>query len=556
MIVRHHSYLALVLCALLFGIGSGAAQAKQGAWISPAKTIATVNEGRSPLDVQVGVDENRTAVAAWLVDDPGEPLEYDDDTSTVMVAVRPPNGKFGKPFALTGGGHHLSNLTLVGGTAGTPLVWQRTDDESIYARTRPPGGSFEPAVKLAGGNLIGSEIQAASGRDGTTAVVWVRHRYMQSSFVQASVREPGGQFSQPIDLPDDATRAAYDPVVAVADDGRVTVAWQLWGLGIRVSERPAGGSFGVPSEASSGDRDHYPQVGVGPDGATTVAWMRYSEFGQDLYATTRAPGGEFPLPSRLTAGADPERFDMAIAGDGRATLLWYLNTSEGDPDYGYFDFSYTRMISWMPGAEPLTKRLGRVLGWDEGGGSLAASSDGSTTFVWPNACGRDSTGLMSSTWTADGSLTEPVLIDSDQPHSTSLAAGPDGNAVAVWADFRNEGTLIRTASTVPAYCAKSSMTLGKLTRNRKRGTAALTVHLGSRGKISTLPSPWVKPAITRAKAPGTYRVRVVPRGPARRLLRRTGWAEIKVRIRFDPATVPCQNVTRHKEVVLIRKSHR
>ena len=244
---------------------------------------------------------------------------------------------------------------------------------------------------------------------------------------------------------------------------------------------------------------------------------------------------------------------MAVAGDGRVTLLWYFNNREGDPDYGYFDFSYTRMVSWAPGSDPVTKRLGRVWGSDQGGGSLAGSVDGSTTLVWSNSFGRDSVGLMSSTWTPEGTLTEPVLIDDDQPWSTSLAAGPDGNVVAVWGSFTSDGTLIRTASTVPAYCGRSSMKLGRVIRSSRSGTARVTVNLGSRGKVSTLASPWITPTTTRASKAGRYTVRIVPRGPARRLLGRTGWAEVKVGFRFDPAAVPCQNVVLGKEVVLIRK---
>ena len=545
----------LLLALFLIGLTSvtGTAFAAQGTWVQPSRVIAASDKGWQQ-DARVAVASDKTAIAVWLVEHPNKEGS-DDNTNSVMAAVRPPNGKFGKPFDLSGDAHGIWNLSVAAAGSDITVLWQRKDNYSVITRTRPAGGPFGPKVRLndQGETWKPYEPELAGGADGTTAVSWRQPRSTPSIVAQASIRPPGGVFGAPVDLmADQANATANSTALAVADDGAVVVAWQQYGQGIRVAERPAGGSFGSPVGLTGSQTGYWPVAGIAPDGTTTVAWTGSEGNTGGIFATTQQPGEDFPAASRVARTEDPRESEMAVAGDGRITIVWPEWVRGGDPDYGYFDDTISKMVSWIPGQAKTVKRLGTASGWNFGGASVSGSADGSTTVVWPDRYGRDA-GVKASTWTPGGEFSDPVRISTDLPDMVNVATGPDGNAVADWIAYRQSSVVVGTSSTVPAYCGRSSMTLGKVKRNPRNGTAWMLVKLGSRGKVSTLRSPWIKPMTTRAPKAGTYRVKVVPKGPARRLLRRTGWAEVKVGFRFDPTAVPCQNVKASRQIVLIRQ---
>ena len=75
---------------------------------------------------------------------------------------------------------------------------------------------------------------------------------------------------------------------------------------------------------------------------------------------------------------------------------------------------------------------------------------------------------------------------------------------------------------------------GKLKRNRKRGTAKLTVNVPGPGELELAKTRKVKRAKERAKAQGKVKLRVKPRAKATKSLERRGKAKVKAKVTFVP----------------------
>ncbi|MFM9053808.1 MAG: InlB B-repeat-containing protein, partial [Solirubrobacterales bacterium] len=138
---------------------------------------------------------------------------------------------------------------------------------------------------------------------------------------------------------------AYDPQVAIAPDGAITVVWRRFnGTNsiIQAATRPAGsGTFGAPENLSVADHataDAFvPQVAIAPDGATTVVWSRNNATNTIIQAATRPAGsGTFGTPQNLSAtGQNAYSPQVAIAPDGKTTVVWsrspLIQAAGGDP---------------------------------------------------------------------------------------------------------------------------------------------------------------------------------------------------------------------------------
>ena len=127
----------LLLALFLIGLTSvtGTAFAAQGTWVQPSRVIAASDKGWQQ-DARVAVASDKTAIAVWLVEHPNKEGS-DDNTNSVMAAVRPPNGKFGKPFDLSGDAHGIWNLSVAAAGSDITVLWQRKDNYSVITRTRP-----------------------------------------------------------------------------------------------------------------------------------------------------------------------------------------------------------------------------------------------------------------------------------------------------------------------------------------------------------------------------------------------------------------------------------
>lgn len=240
---------------------------------------------------------------------------------------------------------------------------------------------------------VGADVAAAP--DGTVVAVWTRSE-VGHPVVVASVRPPGGAFSQPEDI---SAHDAFFPRIAVDGTGKATVVWQQKSkktqlFRIQETTRPANGSFGVPKDLSDeNDESKFPVIAVNGAGTAIVAW------------------------ERVTPGAGNHRVIEAAARPA------------GD------DFGPRKQVSEIGSAIEMSAP------------KAAVGEDGTGAVVWAAAGGRAET----SRWTLAGGFAAPAQVAA----TDTFAADPDvaidrqGNAVFAYFGIVSNVRAIRTQTRTP-----------------------------------------------------------------------------------------------------------
>jgi hypothetical protein len=214
---------------------------------------------------------------------------------------------------------------------------------------------------------------------------------------------------------------------------------------------------------------------------------------------------------------------------------------------------------------------------DGGGGKLLAQ--GETPAFSPDgrriAFERD---FRIYVMNADGSGQQP--LSSGDPLDYEPTFSPDGTKIAferriasqqdLWvmnADGSGQASLVADdvldegepswQPIAPAAAPSNEFSFGKLKRNTRKGTAKLTVEVPGPGELELAKTGKLKGAAKRAEAAGGVRLKVAPRGKARRKLSQAGAAKPRVRVKVT-ATVtyaPAGGVpnTESKKLTLIRR---
>jgi hypothetical protein len=101
----------------------------------------------------------------------------------------------------------------------------------------------------------------------------------------------------------------------------------------------------------------------------------------------------------------------------------------------------------------------------------------------------------------------------------------------------------------------SAFSLGKLQRNRKRGTATLLVTLPAPGTLA-LAGRGLVPRPAHAAGPGTAKLVLKARGRWKRKLERTGSVKLRARVTFTPTGGDPSTVTRTVKLLALRRHRR
>ena len=110
-------------------------------------------------------------------------------------------------------------------------------------------------------------------------------------------------------------------------------------------------------------------------------------------------------------------------------------------------------------------------------------------------------------------------------HPTNIArANLDGTGI--------EQSFITTGS--PVSWIDVNFSLGKLRRDKDKGTAKLTVEVPASGVIKLADTTKLKDAEVRAEAAGEVQLPIVPQGRAKRKLAHKGKAKVKVEFTYTP----------------------
>lgn len=211
--------------------------------------------------------------------------------------------------ALSGG---LNGLMLAVGPNGLAVaVWVPVGNPtSIYSATRPDGSSsFGSAVDMTPGEFGEGEPDVAIAQDGTATVSYFSATVQNGpSLIRTMTRQPGSTtFDAAVPI---STLSAWNPNMAIAPDGAVTIAWDTedgngQGL-IEVSTRSAGSeAFSAPTTVSDSSRySSENALAIGGDGSTVVLFKASNGFNRVIWATFQAGTPSIGEVSPATGSVD------------------------------------------------------------------------------------------------------------------------------------------------------------------------------------------------------------------------------------------------------------
>ena len=399
-------------------------------------------------------------------------------------------------------GKSIENLASAGQERGPLFV--ATFLAAALATTLLLAGFLAPAVKadwyfptsdLSQAGQNATEPKVAIGSDGKATVVWIRANGLGDDIAQASTRSGTGAFSSPLDL-SLTGQDAGEPDLATGPDGVTSIVFtqsDCCNDSIVVRTRPAGSSsFSDSIGPSAPDMTNSsPQIAIGPDGTTTVAWVSF-DLTFDITTASRAAGAGSYYASQdlvsVTAGNHPK---VAARPNGIATVVWIhdgpLVVRAGSsqvnvpvPSWSYQDLSQsgqnagfpqvasgpdgTTAIVWRrwnganeiiqakvrPGSGPSFSSVENLsaAGRDGGDPQVAVGPDGSATAVWQRSNGTNT--IVQAATRAAGSSTFSTPIDLSQPggnaSSPQVAVGPDRSTTVVWVSSNGTNGIVQAST--------------------------------------------------------------------------------------------------------------
>jgi hypothetical protein len=501
-----------------------------------------------------------------------------DGTATVVWSSRSGGGEFtvfARRISPAGAPGPITQLSASGEDALAPQVavapdgtavvaWMRHDgaDFRVQSRRIAPNGTPEEATRtLSGAEQDASAPQVAVAPDRTATVVWKRFdgfRYL----VQTRQVLPDGTSPGPAQRLSEPKGDAVEPQVAVDSDGVATVAWSRFDgesedsiVQLRRVE-PDGTPAGTTRSLSApGESAIQPQLGLGPDGAATVAWNRFDGADWIVQAQHISPAGlpEGAVQNLSATGESAAEPRLAVDGEGRATVVWDRFDGAG------FVVQARRLgPNGAPAGGPLQLSAG---GRDAGEPEVALDPEGDATVLWSRYDGANFV-LQRRDLSAAGTLggTETLSVAGRNANAPALAFGADGTLAMTWRRFNGGGDVVQ-GETVPipkpppppgeepgagpapggsgggpagsgGTAIDNSFRVAKVTRDRKRGTAAIWVEVPARGAVGITGA---RPRWRTAEGSGLVKLRVVPRAAQRRVLRSKGALRLKLTVTYQPS---------------------
>lgn len=393
------------------------------------------------------------------------------------------------------------------GNATVIFSYYNGEDAVVESTERPAGGEFGGLEQITapGEDASGGEI----GIDAAGAAIasWQRSDG-PDLMVQAAIKAPGGAFT-PLGDVSPAGGVAERPVLGVAPDGTATLVWRLSGpteAFLQASTRPPGGTFSPPSNLNSGkDSPLFHEVAVGAGGDAVVVWSGDNGTDQIVRAAVRAAGsGAFGTPVAVSQSSpDILHPRPSMDAGGNATVVWVRNNGTHNiVQWGGYDADPPQLSQV---SIPSTAMVADTVQFS------ASASD-----VWPvdkpsfdfGDGGQAAGDAVSHVYAAPGSYPVKVTVADAAGRTTT----------------RNGTILVK---------ARNHFTIGKLKRNRKKGTATLTIAIPEPGAIVTS-AKGIKKATVRAAKGGTVKVPLKAVGKSLKRLTAKGRLKAKLKIAYSP----------------------
>ena len=215
--------------------------------------------------------------------------------------------------------------------------------EGLYAN-KTPDGEWSTPVNLSNYSTAYGEPVIAVANDGTLHVAWYSANTHPEHILYAT-RPPGGIWTAPISISGPLTNSAW-PHLAVDATGTVHAVWndphntgpaEVW-----YTSRATDGSWSAPVNLSNSPSVWSgPQyVGVCPDGTIHAVWTERLSGGSRIYYSAKPPAGVWSTPVNITPVLPPritgtDVSALAVGSDGtlHVGVEGWRTDGDGEPLY-------------------------------------------------------------------------------------------------------------------------------------------------------------------------------------------------------------------------------
>jgi hypothetical protein len=437
-------------CAALLAIGSTAVA--QAGWSEPLTL-------EHPVTAAAGNAQGAEAFM-WQVTTPAtlNPGASPLKVSYVQARIRLPDGKLTPPQSISRTNEVAVRPRAIGlderGTA--TAVWTQATQAApsrvaIMVAVRPPGGRFGRPVEV-GRARFGNDVKLAVAADGAAVIVWSRMNLIQAVHRPAtrcatgSARACFGPVQTiPGDCPGGAincrdTRVAFGPDRAYLTWSAIARRGEAFRDVVRLAIRSERRGFGARRMISGKGSAWQPSISVLPDGTLVLAWLgEPANGGARITVTMRDPNGRrVSAPQTVFAVPATEgcyRPQVSANRQGEVTLVWQCN-----PESLPAGFSAGRIAASVrpPGGARRTP-FGPAMeiapaDSHAGAPSLAVDSGGNTILVYSDG-GR----ILARVRRPGQGFEAPVLVGTGRP---SQVLGAGDKATVAWRGPRPNTTML------------------------------------------------------------------------------------------------------------------
>ena len=503
----------------------------EGGFSAPS-TVTEVPQEGSPPEIHLAVNPSGDAAVAWLE-------ENEAEKSVVMVSTIPAGGSPSAPWPVSDGAHDAGPPQVAIDDAGQiTVVWNgySTAEErpGVIQASKGSGESFSSPEDVSEADQA-ADPQLALDPGGEPTVVWVGFEEKPEEewedeeipeyfppVVEASTAVGGG-FDPPIEL-SDSEEPAFTPGLAIGAEGTTVVAWVRESgpsdLIVQGRARAPGGEFTQAQDLSVEVTEAlHPDAAVNRNGVATVVWEGGGT--SVIQASIRPPGGPFGAPLNLSVPGNDALFpEVAMDDAGDAAVVWRRsNGSNAIVQVAGYDANPPELRNL---SVPSTGTVGIPVSFSVDPFDVWSVSSSGFDFGDGGSAPGSS---MSHTYAAPG--TYQVTATATDPAGSSTSAG---------------GTI--------SILASNDFRLGKLKRNKRRGTATLAVEVPGPGRL-VLSGKGVKRVSKRAPGAGALKLPIKAAGKSARRLTARGKAKLKLKIEFSPEGGPPASQTR---TIILKKA--
>jgi hypothetical protein len=328
------------------------------------------------------------------------------------------------------------------GGGGVVAVWESLTGGPVEAAARTATGSWSTATALSA--PFGRAPSIGVSPDGSAVATWQIPMSRQTTAVQVADRNPIGGWTAPREVSAPRTHAR-EPQIGITGDRTTIVVWRRDTASgdtvIEVVERPPGGVWTPPTALSNpAVRSSRPRLAVAPNGAAALVWEQRDDDDVRAMASTRTLDGRWSAPAVLSRDGSAHEPDVGIGPTGAATAAWIEERGDraaavtaSHPDLQADAWSAPAVVGEGSGLPRETSRPGRA----DTGADVAVSPDGRVAAAWTIVDADGLNRVEVATRGVDGAWTAPTALSKPGRTASGVHVAPlaGGSTIAAWEEI-------------------------------------------------------------------------------------------------------------------------